>query len=412
MDMLKQAIESRLPFVQVKTDDLIFVPEVLEAIAGCEVKPLQMSGGAAGQGPSGPQKFAFPEGEVFYTSAEMMTPGFYMQCKSEKKCVVFVNTKASVLPFNGGVMFPPKELMKSYLSALLGGDGAAVEKLLPAFGGMTLKDMFEVTKITVKRTGEVTSKGVNETRQGYISKLKGIVQVETGMSFYDCPNQLKDWVDMNAPFFMEPVSAALTPRGLMFDGPPGTGKTAASKYIAEKLGVPLYRLDIGGMKGKYVGTSEENLNAALAQVDQVEPCVVIFDEIEKVFGETHDSGVTSSMLSSLLWWLQEHKTKVFTVMTTNALGKIPKELYREGRIDETMQFLGLTSYLSAMAFAQEVYANTAETVWKKVKQPDSEMLEQLGATIKMMFESGSAPQSRVTQEVNKMIKAMLVKEKK
>lgn len=405
MDMLSQAIASRLPFVAIKTDDLINVHEVLQAIAGVEPKPLQI------EGPLG--DFKFPsDGEVFYTSNEgLVNPMFYVLAKNAKKCVVFVNTKSSVLPFNGGAMFPPKDLMFSYLASLVkdekGANSGMVNDLLPTFGGMTLKDMFEVCKITKKRVGKITAKGINETRQGYISKLKGIVQVDTGMSYYDCPTQLKDWVTMNRKFFMGPVSPLLIPRGLLFDGPPGTGKTAASKYIAMEFGVPLYRLDIGGMKGKYVGTSEENLNAALTQIDQVEPCVAILDEIEKVFGETHDQGTTSSMLSSLLWWLQEHKTKVFTVMTTNAKGKIPKELYREGRVDECMNFTGLDSPDKAFVFAQNVFASTASTVWKQKMVMSASIQEEMKAKIKALMSNGHVAQSKITQEVNALVKAMI-----
>ena len=67
------------------------------------------------------------------------------------------------------------------------------------------------------------------------------------------------------------------PRGLLFDGPPGTGKTLAAKYIASEFGVPLYRLDLGSMMGKFVGDSENALNAALSQIAQVSPCITILD---------------------------------------------------------------------------------------------------------------------------------------
>ncbi len=66
------------------------------------------------------------------------------------------------------------------------------------------------------------------------------------------------------------------------------------------------------------------------------------DECEKLFSEHDGSGVTTKMLGSLLWWLQEHQEKVFTFMTCNDMTHIPKELYRPGRIDRVMTFKGLT----------------------------------------------------------------------
>ena len=85
--------------------------------------------------------------------------------------------------------------------------------------------------------------------------------------------------------------------------------------------------------------------ANLARLDQAEPCVVLIDEIEKVFstkGGDLDGATTTTMLSQLLWWLAEHKSRVLTVMTTNNAKALPPELYREGRIDEVMVFEGLT----------------------------------------------------------------------
>ncbi len=142
---------------------------------------------------------------------------------------------------------------------------------------------------------------------------------------------------------------------MLFDGKPGVGKTEGAKYLAGRFNVPLYRVDMGAIKYKYVGTSEENLQQVLSQLDNQEPCVALFDEIEKMVGGGDDSGVTMSMMSQLLWWLAEHRTKVFVVMTTNNLEKIPKELYREGRIDEVFTFVGIEKP-KALSFCDGVFS--------------------------------------------------------
>lgn len=398
MDMLTQAIRTKLPFVHVTTDDLIHISDVLSHIAGEEVRPVDIEKVTTNEG------ISWPEGGIFYTNFEQPSPKLYLTCKNDGKCLIFVNTKTSVMHFNGGVMFPPKDLMRAYLLGLMDDDEEAVDTVLPAYGGLTLKDMYEVTRLTVNRAGSVTTREVNTTRQGYITKLRGITQIDTKYPYYDCPKSLHDWMNENLPFFQKQVAPELTPRGLLFDGPPGTGKTMAAKHLAQTLGVPLYHLDIGGMKGKYVGDSEGNLHAALSQVDQIEPCVVLFDEVEKVFGETHDSGVTSSLLGTILWWLQEHKTKVFTVMTTNHKDKIPPELYREGRIDQTMMFLGIESCTQAIKFAGQVFVALAKDIWDEVPEPD---FTDLDKRLKALYSDGNpVPQVRITKEVHSVIKKM------
>jgi SpoVK/Ycf46/Vps4 family AAA+-type ATPase len=144
-------------------------------------------------------------------------------------------------------------------------------------------------------------------------------------------------------FFLHSRDERLVPRGLLFDGPPGTGKTMAAKYLAYELAVPLYRLDVSGVKGKYVGESESSFSEALRRIESSAPCVVLLDEVEKLFAGNDTSGVTQGILASLLWWLQEHGSRVLTVMTTNKVSTVPAELYRPGRIDEVYKFSLLES---------------------------------------------------------------------
>ncbi|HEX9107976.1 MAG TPA: AAA family ATPase, partial [Longimicrobiales bacterium] len=45
----------------------------------------------------------------------------------------------------------------------------------------------------------------------------------------------------------------------LFYGPSGTGKTLAVAWIATKLGLPLYRVDLASITSKYIGETEKNL---------------------------------------------------------------------------------------------------------------------------------------------------------
>lgn len=402
MEHLKLAIDSRLPLIYVRTDDVINVQEVLSFISGTKV-----TGVIVPEAINKPEDLKMPQADVVFTSSECKSLAkLYRAAVDAEKTFIFVNTEKSVLQFDGGTLVPPKELVLQTLKAMEVSENP--EELLPAFGGLTLKDVGEVAKMTMTRDGALTPRGVNETRRGY-SKLQGISQVDTEQSYYVCPKDLEKWMAVNTPFFMEPKHPSLTPRGVLFDGPPGTGKTLASKYIAQTFGVPLYRLDLGAMMGKYVGESEGNLNAALAQVDQVEPCVIIFDEVEKVFQSSGDSGVTSRLLSQLLWWLQEHKSKVFTVMTTNNKGSIPAELYREGRIDKVFQFLGIDDQDEAIEFARGALMSMLEEMGASLEPEDAVKADdKLGKLVRNLFlSSGAVPQTKITQAVYALVRNLL-----
>jgi hypothetical protein len=70
----------------------------------------------------------------------------------------------------------------------------------------------------------------------------------------------------------------------LFSGPSGTGKTLAAAVLAEDLGAPLYRVDLGQLVSKYIGETEKNLNALFDAVDNSDS-ILLFDESDALFGK-------------------------------------------------------------------------------------------------------------------------------
>jgi SpoVK/Ycf46/Vps4 family AAA+-type ATPase len=70
----------------------------------------------------------------------------------------------------------------------------------------------------------------------------------------------------------------------LFLGPPGTGKTLAAGWLACRLGLPLYRVDLASVVSKYIGETEQHLSELLALAEAAE-VVLLFDEADAVFGK-------------------------------------------------------------------------------------------------------------------------------
>lgn len=130
-----------------------------------------------------------------------------------------------------------------------------------------------------------------------------------------------------------------TPKGILITGLPGTGKSLFALYAAAKLKLPLLRLEMGRMMGGLVGDSERNLRNAQRQAEEMAPCILWIDEIEKGFSGIGREGKSEGaylqrMAGSFLTWLQEKKSSCYLIATANSLEGLPVEFFRKGRFDE------------------------------------------------------------------------------
>lgn len=131
---------------------------------------------------------------------------------------------------------------------------------------------------------------------------------------------------------------ALLPRGIIFHGPPGTGKTYFAKAIATALHATVIVVSGPELKSKWVGESEENLRRIFRQARQAAPSVIVFDEIDAFAharGTYTGSGVEHSMVNQLLTEMDGFRKNemVFVIGTTNFLESVDAALLRPGRFE-------------------------------------------------------------------------------
>ena len=153
---------------------------------------------------------------------------------------------------------------------------------------------------------------------------------------------LKLWLQRKAIIFNQMDQAIRfgvdVPKGIMIVGMPGCGKSLTAKATATLFDIPLVRLDVGRLLGKYIGESEENMRKALLLAEAISPCVLWIDELEKAFSGVGSGGggsdVTTRLFGQFLTWMQEKESSVFILATANDISKIPPEFLRKGRFDE------------------------------------------------------------------------------
>ena len=222
-------------------------------------------------------------------------------------------------------------------------DPDAVRQIVRNLQGMSLTDARRIARHLIYRDGALGAGDLPE-----LARLKFELLNKSGHLHYEYDTarfadvggarRLKRWVEQRRlPFVQDPPPAGLEPpKGMLLLGVQGCGKSLLAKAVAGGFGVPLVRLDFGTLYDKYHGETEKNLRAALASTEQLAPCVLWIDEIEKglAAGNGESDGLSRRVLGYLLTWMAERKSRVFLVATANQVHELPAELLRKGRFDE------------------------------------------------------------------------------
>lgn len=186
---------------------------------------------------------------------------------------------------------------------------------------------------------------IYEEKRQRIDRVKGLHWIDTASPVGGMDN-LQDFLrDKGEPLrnqHLAQIQCAEPPQALLLYGPPGCGKSLASDWAAKLLGgeepLPLLHLSLTSLLEKWVGQSESNYAMAMQAVESIAPCVLVIEELEKLFGrkdKNSGSEVGSNLFSMFLQWMEKPKAKPVLVMASaNREEELPPESDRKGRFDE------------------------------------------------------------------------------
>lgn len=148
------------------------------------------------------------------------------------------------------------------------------------------------------------------------------------------------------------AKGAKMPKGIIFYGGAGTGKTLFAKVMASACNLRIFKIDLGNMENESeICKVIKNTFEEAARCN--ETAMVFFDEVDKVLpNRTEDyttdrSKTVLTQLLTLIDGMDSAKNIVF-VATCNSYGTLPATLTRPGRIDKKIGF-GLPNYPSRIA---------------------------------------------------------------
>ena len=124
----------------------------------------------------------------------------------------------------------------------------------------------------------------------------------------------------------------------LFYGPPGTGKTMTACLLGNKIGLPVFRIDLSKVISKYIGETEKNL-AKLFDRAQQQDWILFFDEADALFGKRTESQnsidrAANQQVSYLLQRIEDYAG--IAILATNMRSQLDEAFAR--RFQSTIRF--------------------------------------------------------------------------
>jgi len=72
------------------------------------------------------------------------------------------------------------------------------------------------------------------------------------------------------------------PRAVLFEGPPGCGKTTCARIISSMSEMPMIYIPVEAIMSKFYGESENRLSEIFKCCEEIGPCIIFLDEIDSL----------------------------------------------------------------------------------------------------------------------------------
>lgn len=221
------------------------------------------------------------------------------------------------------------------------------EELARQANGLALSELKDVIKMALYERAPLTTDRIWGRKTELLSSATaGLLNIIRPCWDESCVGGLGNiWQALNP--LIDAVKAGnilAVPMGILFMGPPGTGKSLIAEVLASKLGYSM--VEFANIKNMWVGSSEANMALALQYLESQAPVVVFEDEFDQAETQRSsvqglDAGVSEALRSMKMKFMarSDLRGKVIWIGATNRPDLIDAAFLRPGRFDLRIPFL-------------------------------------------------------------------------
>lgn len=234
--------------------------------------------------------------------------------------------------------------------------GADLQVLSKEAGMLALHELLDEAGFDVADPGLLAAAARIQMRH-FLTALRGIEPTATREFFVEKPNvtwkqvgglrEVRDFLQSavelprkHPELFQQ--AGIRPPKGILFSGTTGTGKTLVARALAASSGLSFITADAAAIFSKWVGESEKTVRQVFLKAKQAAPCLLFFDEIDALAphrgGQT--GGATDRIIGQFLYELDglDELSEVVVLGATNRMDLIDPALLSPGRFGYILEF--------------------------------------------------------------------------